>query len=69
LAKDTLEKEMFMTSSYILAAIGNYAPAFISCAAAAATVLPKPKPGTWFAVVRGVVDVLACNFGNAKNAP
>jgi hypothetical protein len=60
---------MFMTSSHFWVAIGNYGPAVISCAAAAAAVLPKPNPGTWFAVVRGVVDVLACNFGNAKNAP
>jgi hypothetical protein len=58
-----------MTNSHIWTVIGNFVPALISCAAAAAAVLPKPKSGTWFAVVRGFVDVLAFNFGNAKNAP
>jgi hypothetical protein len=58
-----------MTSTQIWAAIAHFGPAIIAFAASAATVLPKPEPGTWYAVLRGVIDLLACNFGNAKNAP
>jgi hypothetical protein len=40
----------------------------ITLAAGAAAAAPPPQPGTKWAVVRGVIDVLAVNFGNAKNA-
>ncbi|MGO9943576.1 MAG: hypothetical protein ACLPIC_12520 [Rhodoblastus sp.] len=58
-----------MTSTQIWTAIAHYGPAAVACAAAAAAVLPKPAPGTWYSVLRGVIDLLACNFGSAKNAP
>ena len=60
---------MIMTSSQFLAAIARYGPAVIAGASAAAAVLPKPAPGTWYSILRGVIDLLACNFGRAKNAP
>jgi hypothetical protein len=60
-------KAMLMTSSQILAAVAIHGSVIISCAAAAAAALPKPKPGTWYSVLRGIVDLLACNFGNARN--
>jgi hypothetical protein len=52
-----------------LATIGTYISYAISAAAAAAVVLPQPKPGTIWATLRTVVDFLAMNFGNAKNTP
>jgi hypothetical protein len=58
-----------MTFPEILAAIAKYGPIVIATAAGSAAVLPKPSQGTWYAVFRGVIDLLAANFGNAKNAP
>ena len=57
-----------MTSSQIWAAVTTHGPVVISFAAAAAASLPKPSPGTWYSVLRGLIDLLACNFGNARNA-
>lgn len=57
-----------MTTKSILAEVGTYGPALVAVAAAAAAALPKPTRGTWYAVFRGVIDLLACNFGNARNA-
>jgi hypothetical protein len=57
-----------MTAPQIWAAIATYGPLVIAAASAASAALPKPTPGTWYAVFRGLIDLLACNFGNAKNA-
>ena len=57
-----------MNEKSILAEIGTYGPALVTVAAAAAAAMPKATPGTWYAVFRGVIDVLAGNFGNARNA-
>jgi hypothetical protein len=40
----------------------------VTLAAGAAAGLPPATPGTAWAVARGVIDVLAANFGNARNA-
>jgi hypothetical protein len=58
-----------MTFAEILVAIAKYGPIVIASAAGSAAMLPKPSRGTWYAVLRGVIDLLAANFGNAKNAP
>ena len=31
--------------------------------------LPQAKPGTVWAFARGVLDIIAANYGNAANAP
>lgn len=54
---------MNLTAAEILT-YGAYA---ITAAAAAAAVLPQGKPGSAWAVARGVIDALALNLGNAKN--
>ena len=53
----------------LLTLVGKYLPIVISLASASSATLPKATPGTWYAVLRGVIDLLAVNFGNAKNAP
>ena len=50
-------------------AVITYAPVAIAVAAAGAAALPKGTPGTPWFVARQVLDVIALNFGNAKNAP
>jgi len=40
----------------------------IGVAAVIAAYFPQGKPGTVWYVVRGVIDVLAQNYGNAANA-
>ncbi len=45
-----------------------YGPIIITAAAGAAAALPQGQPGSLWAKIRGVVDFLAMNFGNAKNA-
>ena len=49
-------------------AVVTYAPIAISVAAAGAVALPKGTPGTPWFIARQVLDVIALNFGNAKNA-
>ncbi len=46
----------------------QYIPDVIAAAAAAAAVLPKGEEGSVWAMVRKVIDFLAINFGQAKNA-
>jgi Na+-transporting NADH:ubiquinone oxidoreductase subunit NqrB len=41
----------------------------VSISAIFAAFLPPATPGTPWAYVRGVIDFLGANFGNAKNAP
>ncbi len=48
--------------------VKTYGPVVIAACAAAAAALPPAKPGTFWAVGRQIINVLACNFGNAKNA-
>jgi len=49
------------------ATVWAVASTVVTVAAAGAAALPQPKPGSWLAVVRGVLDVLAVNVGNARN--
>jgi hypothetical protein len=51
----------------ILTDVATYLPYIITAAAAAAAALPKAEPGSVWATVRGVIDFLALNFGNATN--
>lgn len=57
-----------MDFGYILQHIAVYGPGIIATASTLSAALPKATPGTWYAVVRGIIDLLAINFGNAKNA-
>lgn len=50
-------------------AVVAYGPYVIAAAAAAAAALPKPDPNSTFGKIRAVIDFLALNFANAKNAP
>jgi len=52
----------------VLNEIAFYGPIIITAAAGAAAALPQGRPGSLWARIRGVVDFLAMNFGNAKNA-
>jgi len=45
----------------------NYAPQIIGYASMLAAGLPEPKPGSVGAAIKGVVNVLALNVGNARN--
>ena len=56
-----------MNATQVVSAITTYGPYVIVAAAAAATVLPKPVPGTVYAGILGVINALALNFGNAAN--
>lgn len=57
-----ISPEVITTISSILAIIGSFA--------VVATKLPVANPDSpmWYKIVRAVVDVIAMNFGNAKNA-
>ncbi len=55
--------------SDIIAWTISYGPWIVTAAAAAAATLPAPRPGTLWATIRTAIDVLAMNFGNAKNLP
>lgn len=57
-----------MNFAAILSAITTYAPMVVSAASAASAVLPQGTSGSFWSGVRSVIDVLALNFGNAKNA-
>jgi hypothetical protein len=57
-----------MTTQTIFSEITTYAPVVIAAAAGAAAALPKGAPGSKWAKARAVIDFLALNFGNAKNA-
>jgi hypothetical protein len=57
-----------MSFSVLLPLLIHYVPIAISAAAAAAAALPQGQAGAWGAI-RGVIDTLALNFGNAENAP
>jgi hypothetical protein len=56
-----------MSFSDFLPVFLHYAPMVISAASAAAAALPQGNAGAW-GVIRGVIDTLAINFGNAENA-
>ena len=45
-----------------------WVPRLVLAASAAAAVLPKPAEGSTWATVRNVLDWLALNVGNSKNA-
>jgi hypothetical protein len=53
--------------SFDLSTIFGYITTAVTAAAAA--VLPQGTPGSFWATIRSVIDALALNFGNAKNAP
>ena len=53
----------------IFSAVVTYAPVVISAAAAGAAVTPQGAPGTVWYDIRGIINLLALNVGNAKNAP
>jgi len=57
-----------MTAATVGSAIVTYGPWVITAAAAAAAALPAGGPA-WWQGARQVIDLLAMNFGNAKNAP
>lgn len=40
--------------------------AVVALASAIAAITPTPKPGTFLAKVYGIIDLLALNFGKAK---
>lgn len=46
----------------------QYIPYVVAAASAAAATLPPGKEGSVWFTVRKVIDFLAVNFGNAKNA-
>ena len=56
-----------MNSSAIFGAVVTYAPMAIAAASAASAALPQTGPA-WWVTTRKVIDFLAFNFGNAKNA-
>ena len=56
-----------MTATTIIAFLTHWGPIAISAAAAAA-VLPKGTPGTTWGTILAGINLLALNFGNAKNA-
>jgi len=58
-----------MTATDLGTAVVQYAPYVIAAASAATAVLPQGSPGSAWATVRSMIDLLAMNFGNAKNAP
>lgn len=49
--------------------VTTYGPWIVTIASAAASALPRGSQGTWWAAIRGIVEVLAVNFGHAKNPP
>ncbi len=59
----------------ILAGVPGIGPALpwlavlVAVCAALAAGLPRPNAPGWYAVVYGVVNAIACNFGRARNAP
>jgi hypothetical protein len=57
-----------MTATTIIAFLTQWGPIAISAAAAAAAVLPKGTPGTTWGTILAGINLLALNFGNAKNA-
>ena len=58
-----------MNAATLAADVVQYGPMVVTAAAAAAAVLPQGAPGSAWATVRAMIDVLAMNFGNAKNMP
>ena len=56
-----------MTAAAAVTAIVTYGPYVIAAASAAAAALPQGAPGSTWATIRGVIDMFAINFGNAKN--
>jgi hypothetical protein len=56
-------------SNLTTADVVTYASYAIAAAAAAAAVLPQGKPGSAWYAARSIIDALAMNFANAKNAP
>ena len=57
-----------MTAAAVGTALITYGPWVIAAASGAAAALPQGGPA-WWTGVRQVIDFLAMNFGNAKNAP
>ena len=63
---------MDIASALTALGLGAYVPlalAIIGLASVLAAVLPQPSPGTPYARVRAVLDYVAANVGNARNAP
>lgn len=54
-----------MSASDIVSTIASV----IAAAAVLAAALPQGKPDSAWAIARQVIDLLALNFANAKNAP
>ncbi len=57
-----------MDTQTIVKDIATWVPIVITAAAAAMAVLPQGKTGSAWDKIRTVVNYLALNFGNAKNA-
>ena len=55
-----------MNLSAIIGDVVTYGPMAIAAASAATAVLPQTGPAWWIAS-RKAIDILAFNFGNAKN--
>jgi len=58
-----------MTFQKFLADVVTDLPYAVAAAAAAMAVLPPGKPGSTWATLRAFIDMLAMNWGHAKNAP
>ena len=52
----------------VISYVVTYGPMAIAAASAATAVLPQTGP-SWWVAARKAVDILAFNFGNAKNLP
>lgn len=52
-----------------IATATTYIPWIITAAAASSAALPQAAPGSAWAMARKIIDLLAFNFGSAKNAP
>jgi hypothetical protein len=56
-------------SAAVISALVTYGPWIIAGASAAAAAMPQANvPGSAWFIIRSVLDVLAINVGNAKNA-
>ena len=58
-----------MNVAYITTFVTTYGPWVVTAAAAAAAALPQAAPGSVWATIRSLIDLLAMNFGNAANKP
>lgn len=58
-----------MTLPDIISIVMTQVPTIVTAAAAAAAAFPQPAPGSPWATLRAIIDVLALNVGNAENKP